>query len=258
MTVAPKSSPESTLVSAAELDENSLSAIRSILTEEAEPAPRRMLGRAKREREPDVAPVPVAESRRKAEAFAPLADAIPEDLRPETEKKKRGFGLSFLRRKAATTPVNVPQPTPAKPAKQKAEQGEGLIDRLRAYRPTPAHIALALVALLVLMRPWLVVGLLFIFVLVMVGVFLIAGYDGFWQGVIKASRWYAKRRPSRVAILHARLDRFAVRWDAVLDRFPEGTLDGLYLPDFAELASADARHEEALERRLAGLQGKEA
>jgi len=46
-----------------------------------------------------------------------------------------------------------------------------------------------------------------------------------------------------------------VAWDGILDRFPEGTVDGLYLPDFGELAAADDRHTEAMDRRLSGLHG---
>ncbi|WP_298858299.1 hypothetical protein [uncultured Sulfitobacter sp.] len=254
MTLDPKSSPANTLVSEAELDETSLSAIRSILTEEAEPVPRSILGRVKRQQD-DIEPK-VAAKRRKADAFVPLEDAQ-EDGGSHGAAQKKVKRVFSLRRKRRDAPKNRDVPFPSHAGKpQRAGQGEGLMYHVRAYRPTPAHIAFALIALLVLMRPWLVFGLLFIFVLVLVGVFLIAGYDGFWQGIIKASRWYAKRRPSRAAILHDRMDRFAVRWDAVLDRFPEGTVDGLYLPDFAELATADARHEEALERRLAGLQGK--
>jgi len=50
-------------------------------------------------------------------------------------------------------------------------------------------------------------------------------------------------------------DHLSVAWDGILDRFPEGTVDGLYLPDFGELAAADDRHTEAMDRRLSGLHG---
>lgn len=49
-----------------------------------------------------------------------------------------------------------------------------------------------------------------------------------------------------------------MKWDAVLDRFPEGTVDGLYLPDFGEMAEAEARHDAALDRRFDRLRGPEA
>ncbi len=130
--------------------------------------------------------------------------------------------------------------------------------RLGGYRPKPAHVTLAALLLFVVFRPWLMLGLVFVSLVIMSGVFLITGYDGFWHGVMKISRWYARRNPGRASAIHHRLDAFAMRWDAVLDRFPEGTVDGLYLPDFGGLATADARHDEAMERRLAALRQKEA
>lgn len=253
MTVAPKTSTQNTATSELELDETSLSAIRSILTEEDPAAPRSRFGRTKAEPIASEAPV-----RRKADVLPDLASADATEIpQKTTPKPKRGFSL---RRKAADPKDIAPRGARVtEKAVANVPYGEaqtGLMARMRGYRPSVSHIALAAAVLLVVMRPWLVIGLIVFSIIVLIGVFLIAGYDGFWHGVVKASRWYAKRRPSRAAILHARLDNFAVRWDAILDRFPEGTVDGLYLPDFAELATADARHDEAVERRLAGLQEK--
>jgi hypothetical protein len=112
-------------------------------------------------------------------------------------------------------------------------------------------------ALLVLFRPWLVVGVLLLTVFLILGVFLALGYDGFWRRGMAIGRWYAGRRPERAADLHNRLDAFAIKWDAILDRFPEGTVDGLYLPDFGEMAAADARHDAAMARRFDSLRNSE-
>ncbi|KEJ87807.1 hypothetical protein [Sulfitobacter donghicola] len=247
---------------ASELDESSLSAIRSILTEDAaapaqEPSPREQ---ARIERATaGHAPRSATRATKKSDRLPLLADAesdpaaaarAQELLAPKV--KKRRFSLG--RKAAAPTKVEPVQQPVAEPKRRQVVPAEGLIDRIKAYRPTPAHMAIGAILLLVLFRPWLVFGLLFLFALIMVGVFLILGYDGFWQSVMKISRWYANRRPERAAAMHQRLDRFAVRWDAILDRFPEGTVDGLYLPDFGELASADSRHDKAMERRLDGLQ----
>jgi len=128
-----------------------------------------------------------------------------------------------------------------------------LKSKLRGYRPKPKHILIAAVVLLVLFRPWLVAGLLFITAFILTGVFLILGYDGFWHRAMGAMRWYAERRPARAEALHQRLDTFAMRFDAFLDRFPEGSVDGLYLPDFGEMEKAEARHEAALDRRFDSL-----
>lgn len=242
----------------AELDANSLNAIRSILTEEVAAAPRRTArsqgpaqgqGLAAEETE---TPRAVAGLRRKADAFPELDEPAHspnaenyEDLRSPT-KRRFSFG-----RKRAAAHAHVARPAaPYEPS----EEARGGIAKLKAYRPTPKHIALAAIALLVFLRPWLVLGLVFISLFILTGVFLAVGYDGFWRGVMKLSRWYASRRPERAAALHTRLDRFAMRWDAVLDRFPEGSVDALYLPDFGDLATADRRHDEAMDRRLSGLQ----
>lgn len=250
MTSAPKTASPDTAVGGHELDADSLSAIRSILTEEEAPAPRKSFGRAS-DPAPE-APQPTEAPARKAQAFPRLRPADPAPTTTLAAKPaKRGLSL---RRKAsaATKPAPAAQP---RPAAQPAVQGDegGLMDRIKSYRPTPAHIALGAFALLVLFRPWLVIGLTVLSVIILIGVFLIVGYDGFWKGVMKLGRWYSARRPERAVILNARLDRFAMKWDAILDRFPEGSVDGLYLPDFGELAMADKRHAEAMERRLSDL-----
>lgn len=149
----------------------------------------------------------------------------------------------------------------ARSARQSVKPEGGRLEQLKAavrgYRPTPRHIVLAALGLLVLFRPWLVLGVIFLSLFVMTAVFLILGYDGFWHRVMGLARWYARRRPSRAAEVHRKLDAFAMKWDAILDRFPEGSVDGLYLPDFGELATSDLRHEEALDRRFANIRESE-
>lgn len=130
--------------------------------------------------------------------------------------------------------------------------------KLARWRPTSRVILFGALALLIAMRPWLVIGLIFLVVVIVLGVFFALGYDGFWQRIMALGRWYAGRRPERAVQLHARLDAIAMNWDAILDRFPEGTVDGLYLPDFGELAAAGARHDEVLDRRFDSLRNSEA
>jgi hypothetical protein len=173
----------------------------------------------------------------------------------QPEPKTRKWGLKRKSR----------QPNPSGEAVSEkvatSSQNEGMVDQLKAkimgYRPTPKHIAVAAVVLLVLFRPWLVLGLLFLTAFIIVGVFLILGYDGFWRQIMRLSRWYAGRHPSRSKEIHRRLDSFAMKFDAFLDRFPEGSVDGLYLPDFGDIAEAEARHDEALDRRFDKLRERE-
>ncbi len=232
-----------------ELDAEALNAIRSILTEESTPIARKVTKKSKI-KGPEIG-AEMAPLRRKADAFPPL-ESPEADEGSGAAKSKRWFSLGGKFKKIKQTKtIDRPEPVNA--------PGKGdMLYRLSAYRPTVMHILLACLALFVFMRPWLVIGLTILSLIVLTGVFLMVGYDGFWQNVMKMGRWYARRKPSRAAAIHARLDRFALRWDAILDRFPEGTVDALYLPDFGELAQADARHGEALDRRLAGLKEESA
>lgn len=221
MTTQPKSDSTS---DAAGLDPTSLAAIRNLLATE-----------------PEVTPQPVKERQAaKAEAaFAPL----PEQAEPARGSRK-------MRPAKATKKA-------AKRAAKPAPNRDGIVARAKAkvfgYRPTPRHIVLACLALLIVFRPWLVLGLIFLSLFIMTVIFLILGYDGFWRRAMGLARWYARRRPARSAELHRKLDDFAMKWDAVLDRFPEGSVDGLYLPDFGDLAEAEARHDATLERRFDSL-----
>lgn len=124
-------------------------------------------------------------------------------------------------------------------------------------RPSLRAVVLSLLVLTVILQPWLVLGVVVGTIFVTLGVFFALGYDSFWQRAMAFGRRYAGRRPARAVRLHARLDAFAMKWDAVLDRFPEGTVDGLYLPDFGEMAAADMRHDEALARRFDRLRETE-
>ncbi|MCX7568219.1 hypothetical protein OS189_17900 [Sulfitobacter sp. F26169L] len=260
MTEASNNAPDNAVEG--DLDASSLEAIRSILTEDvAPPPPARSADLNAQEDEKQYNKSrTVGRLRRKADALPRLAKPAPDPeaaaraaelLAPKPKKRK----FSLRRKNVKVQPVA--QPTePVQERSTQASLQDRVMVAVRGYRPKPAHIALGGFALLVLLRPWLVLGLVFLMLFIVVGVFLILGYDGFWQRVMKFGRWYANRRPARAAVLHARLDRFAVGWDAVLDRFPEGTVDGLYLPDFGELATADQRHGEAMERRLAGMQEK--
>ena len=125
--------------------------------------------------------------------------------------------------------------------------GTSLRGRVLGFRPKPRQILLFAAIALVVFRPVLVIGLLLLTLMVLVGVILIVGYDTFWIRAAAIARWYARRNPEKAADLHLRLDRFAMKWDAFLDRFPEGSVDGFYLPDLGDSSDVNARHEEALE-----------
>ena len=76
------------------------------------------------------------------------------------------------------------------------------------------------------------------------------GYDGFWQMMLKPLRWYVARHPEKAAAIHAEIDRVAMRWDAILDRFPEGWVAALYLPDVSDIAAFAQQDSEKFELRI--------
>ena len=228
--------------SAGELDPKSMAAIRSLLTDEGQDQPK-----AKRARLPRSVRQTVAEMIRNtpepetAETAETAKAAEPEPAEPVVE------------RHGPFEPLAPQDAEPSEPAR-----AEGFLARkkasLLAYRPTRNHIIWAVLALFLLFRPGLVIGVLVLILLAIFVVFMVLGYDCFWHSVMRFGHWYARRRPSKAAELHAKLDQFAQKWDAFLDRFPEGTVDGLYLPDFGELERAEAAHDAALTRRLQELE----
>ena len=97
-------------------------------------------------------------------------------------------------------------------------------------------------ALLVVFYPLRIVVPCLIGFPVLLGSFAIFGADKAWSGIIKAFRAYAARSPEHAQRLAVHLDVFAMRWDALLDRMPEGSVNGLYLPDFQSIQVAADLH----------------
>jgi hypothetical protein len=215
-----------------ELDADALAAIRSMIAE----APR---------------PDPVAQPVRGSEAPQQAVTIARMPTRPTSAE-----GDAMHKRTEQAPPE--PAEQSAVPAEALADHVPGGLSRLLArvkdkvadIRVTPKRVALVALVALILFWPWLMVGILFFCAFIVTAIFLTLGYDGFWRRAMGLGRWYARRRPAHAAVIHEKLDTFAMRWDAVLDRFPEGTVDGLYLPDFGEMAIADSRHDAAMERRL--------
>lgn len=121
---------------------------------------------------------------------------------------------------------------------------------LGGWRPSRRTLITAAFLAVLVFRPlWIVAALLFL-VFSTMGLFVLFGSDRVWGGFVLGLRRYIDRRPERGPRVAARLDRFAERWDRVLDRFPDGTVDALYFPDLQGLMEADARHDAAVADRL--------
>lgn len=175
-----------------------------------------------------------------------------QDQKPEMSAPDAAQGRDDMRERGGASRPIEDRPNKRSPAKQSRPKNK-LIERTLGHKHALKSVILVAFLLVLYTRPWLVFGMLFLTVCSLVGLFVALGYDRFWRRAIWLGRWYAKRRPARAATLYRKLDAFAMRWDAILDRFPEGTVDGLYLPDFGEIAQADTRHAEAMDRRLSQM-----
>lgn len=201
-----------------------LSAVRSVLTEveEEKPTVKRLFSKAK----------PVMR-RSKAELFSPLADdevaETPE--RVASLRSRMGFNEGFdasekLRSlKLPATLKNMPKP------KRK-------------------HVALGVLAALVLFRPFWVLTAVLVLVVLCGLAFVAIGGEKIWRGVMLALHQLSEKDPERAVRIRKRLDAFAMKWDMFLDRFPEGSVDHFYMPDFQVLSAEEARNEVRFASRM--------
>lgn len=206
----------------------------------------------------------------------PPSDSTPQDhppLSPEAQARRarrKGAGLPQLpilpaagdgpARNGGQAVARKPAPDDRPTGTQRHEEPAGRsalrlpdLAVLRGYRPRRRHILGLAVVLVVLLRPWLMVAVVLLPLITVLGLLIGLGHDRFWDGALRGFRWYAHRRPARAEALRRRIDRFAMRWDAVLDRFPAGTVDALYLPDLDSLQQRDAAHARALDERMTRL-----
>lgn len=122
------------------------------------------------------------------------------------------------------------------------------------FRPARRQIMWGAVALLVLLRPHWFVLTVFLGLFVIIGVFAVFGAENVWAGLMRIFSRFVARSPERGQRMVQRLDAVAMRWDGFLDRFPEGSVDGLYLPDFQSLREAEERHNSVVDERLSRMQ----
>ncbi|APX12567.1 hypothetical protein [Tateyamaria omphalii] len=208
-------------------EEETMSMIRSVLTDDTDTVPAQadptpaVVRRAFVEK--TTAPIP----RRRAEDLPDLAEA--EDASVPRPRLTSRIAKALLR------PVS------------------GLAARIRTFQPTTRHIALALSALLFVLRPhWFVIGAV-LAVMLSAGTFLLLGADRIWRGVLAWLDRVEARDPARATDLRVKLDTFAYRWDAVLDIFPDGMVDSLYMPDFQAMQRADIDHQQVVSDRLSRM-----
>lgn len=115
------------------------------------------------------------------------------------------------------------------------------------------HVLFVTFAVALAVVPKAVLFLTLFAVLMVAMIFYFAGSEQIWRGVVLALHDLAETDPRRAARIRLRLDQMAIRWDRFLDRFPSGSVDRLYMPDFQALSQEEARDEARLKLRLERL-----
>lgn len=187
------------------------------------------------------------------ESLAAIRSVLRDEQRPDSVIAAAPVEKSTVETPAARLKSAAPTPEPLSRASGKPSTLDAVKAQVMSYRPTTLHISLGVLVLLLLFRPWILFWTVVFGAFALMGLFLTFGYDAFWHRVMNMGRWYAKRNPDRAVQMNRKLDAFAMQWDMFLDHFPEGMVDGLYMPDFSEMATAERRHDEALDRRFANM-----
>ncbi|MEP1588335.1 MAG: hypothetical protein ABJR46_11660 [Tateyamaria sp.] len=225
-------------------EEETMSVIRSVLTESAEPTPSRSTTRAER----------------KAERKTASDDCITNDntdgskLRAFVERNSE----THPQRRASDLPELHPQVDVVEKQRfQMPKLGAAvvgffapMISKVRSFKPSTRLVALLSMALLVALRPhWFVItGVLVVALLV--ASFLMLGSQRIWRMAVGWLNRVEARDPARAERLRVSLDGFACRWDSILDVFPDGMVDGLYMPDLQAMQNAEEAHTAAVDARL--------
>lgn len=155
---------------------------------------------------------------------------------------------------------NAPNPSDDQTAMRDGQSGERAAEAMAvqkvpvSFRAAAAGFVcgFALVSVAI-MQPFLFL-VLALFLAASVSTFYVAyGYDRFWQMMFKPLRLYVARHPENAGAIHAEIDRVAMRWDAILDRFPEAWVAALYLPDVSDIAAFAQQDAAKFELRMDSL-----
>ncbi|WP_147114249.1 hypothetical protein [Tateyamaria sp. syn59] len=205
-------------------EEETMSMIRSVLTDDMDTGPAQPDPMPEAQPRAFVEKTPAPAPRRRADDLPDLA--VAEDIPASRARLTSRSAAAVLRPASALTA------------------------RIRSFQPTTRHIALALSALLIVLRPhWFIIGAI-LGVLLVAATFFILGADRIWRGVLAWLDRVEARDPSRAHDLRVKLDTFAYRWDSVLDIFPDGMVDSLYMPDFQAMQRAEIDHQQVVSDRL--------
>ncbi|MEO9572938.1 MAG: hypothetical protein ABJ263_05100 [Tateyamaria sp.] len=228
-------------------EEETMAIIRAVLIEDEEPKPSRKAARLARQKcgSADMDWNPERRSGESLRSFVARKSG--------TKPRRRADILPALAEVEPETPPATRTPWVVPWIAQAGSFAATLVRRVLSFRPSTRQLAMACLALLVVVRPhWFVIGGSLLLGSV-AGIFLVFGSDRIWRGVVSYLRRIDARDPVRGVLLRERMDWWACRWDAVLDHFPDGMVDGLYMPDLQAMETAEAAHTYAMAQRLARM-----
>jgi len=181
-------------------------------------------------------PEPVSEAEVDRIIAQTLAKSRQEDARaalPQVVDQEELLGLAGrnARRDAATREAaNIRRAQSAARVMPKIEDLTGR----RVAGPWQKRVLIAApIVLVVIWKPWLILGLVIVVCWLVIAAFAALGGARVAEGSIRFYVWLDARNPERAERMRDRADRLAMRLDALLDRLPERWTEGLYMPDFS-------------------------
>jgi hypothetical protein len=142
-------------------------------------------------------------------------------------------------------------PAPEAAAARSARKPWRLPVWLRTFRPTKKHVAWVVVAGLVLYRPLMVPLVALLLVWLVLIAYLTLGPDRWGEIIGGAWQRLHARKPELADRVRQRADRFAEKFDRVLDWLPASWADRLALPDFSAQAEAEENLPDPFDRLAA-------
>ena len=178
------------------------------------------------------------------------------------EAQNTSFLPAVVRAKITTSPMHQEKPAPtgdqpataAKQPSRLAAMTKQLFrwawERIKTYRPERKRILVTSLVLLLILKPFFVIGWTAVFVMAVVICFAVMGADAFWRKVIDMYQGFARRWPAHARVLKLRSYVLARKWDRLLGYLPAGLADQMRPPDLRDVIAADARHSSAMQDRL--------
>jgi hypothetical protein len=154
----------------------------------------------------------------------------------KTPRRKMLKGRSAL--PDLTVAPDTPKHRPTRAQGDREPLVRRLLARVSGFRPTRKQIALTALAVVMVWRPWLIPGILFLLFWIALIVHLTLGPDRVAELLTPVREKLAARYPEKAAALRRRAQAGADRVEGWIEKLPERWRDGIYLPDLGRSDSA--------------------